>query len=29
MAQQPTGKKQFYSDVPLTNIVIESITMLK
>ncbi|QUM75330.1 peptidylprolyl isomerase [Moritella sp. 24] len=29
MAQQPTGKKKFYSDVPLTNIVIESVTMLK
>lgn len=28
MAKQPTGKKKFYSDVPLTNIVIESITML-
>lgn len=28
MATQPTGKKKFYSDVPLTNIVIESITML-
>ncbi|CAM2813961.1 peptidylprolyl isomerase [Moritella viscosa] len=29
MAKQPTGKKKHYSDVPLTNIVIESITMLK
>jgi cyclophilin family peptidyl-prolyl cis-trans isomerase len=29
MAMQPTGKKQYYSDVPLTDIVIESITMLK
>ncbi len=29
MAKQPTGKKKYYSDVPLTNIVIESITMLK
>ncbi|WP_019441640.1 peptidylprolyl isomerase A [Moritella marina] len=29
MAKQPTGKKQYYSDVPLTDIVIESVTMLK
>ncbi|WP_112718575.1 peptidylprolyl isomerase [Moritella yayanosii] len=29
IAKQPTGKKKYYSDVPLTNIVIESITMLK
>ena len=29
MAKQPTGKKKYYSDVPLTNIVIESIMMLK
>ena len=29
MAMQPTGKKQYYSDVPLTDIVIESVTMLK
>jgi len=29
MAKQPTGKKQYYSDVPVTDIVIESITMLK
>lgn len=29
MAKQPTGKKQYYSDVPLTDIVIESVTILK
>lgn len=29
IAKQPTGKKKYYSDVPLTNIVIKSITMLK
>ncbi|MFT5807191.1 MAG: cyclophilin family peptidyl-prolyl cis-trans isomerase [Moritella dasanensis] len=29
MAKQPTGKKQYYSDVPLTDIVIESVNILK
>ncbi|WP_198551621.1 peptidylprolyl isomerase [Moritella sp. Urea-trap-13] len=29
MAMQPTGKKQHYSDVPVTDIVIESVTLLK
>lgn len=29
MALQPTGRKQYYKDVPLTNIVIEKVTLLK
>jgi len=29
MAMKPTGKKQYYSDVPLTDIVIESVILLK
>lgn len=29
IASQPTGKQQHYSDVPLTDIVIESVTLLK
>lgn len=28
MAQKPTGRRQYYSDVPMTNIVIENITLL-